>query len=72
MKTYVVIAALTAFATAHFHIIWPESRGDNEQTQAQYPCGGLNNAASTRTQVPLGGGLPIQVFADLHALMIGY
>lgn len=46
--------------TAHFELIFPAPRGDDDENQATYPCGGHDTISNERTEFPLAGG-PIQL-----------
>lgn len=50
---------LPHLTSAHFQLISPASRGDDDENQATYPCGG-HDTISERTEFPLAGG-PIQL-----------
>lgn len=59
MKSYslITVLSLAAAANAHFTLEYPASRGDNDQSQATGPCGGLNTPSDTRTPWGLEGGV---------------
>ncbi|KAF7715352.1 Uncharacterized protein PECH_001416 [Penicillium ucsense] len=60
MKFSLLSLALAPLAAAHFHLQYPESRGFDENTMAQFPCGGLSQSAN-RTKVPISGSLPVSL-----------
>lgn len=51
------VLSLVVAANAHFQLKYPTSRGDNDETQATGPCGGLDTPSSTRTPWALTGGV---------------
>ncbi|KAF8472620.1 hypothetical protein BDZ91DRAFT_692294 [Kalaharituber pfeilii] len=51
----VALSLLTA-VSAHFDITYPPDRGENNLSQDEAPCGGLNTPSSERTLWPLTGG----------------
>jgi hypothetical protein len=53
---FTALASLFLSASAHFSITFPEARGDNDKTQAQSPCGGINTPSKDRTEWPIAGG----------------
>ncbi|KAK6592739.1 hypothetical protein QC760_004906 [Botrytis cinerea] len=61
MYTITLLSALVAFSlpllsTAHFLLSYPTSRGFDEDTLSQFPCGGQDTVSSNRTLWPLSGG----------------
>jgi hypothetical protein len=50
---------LTTFA--HFHLVWPPTRGFSEDTIVNFPCGGFDTVLTNRTEWPLTGPVPIQL-----------
>lgn len=50
------LSSLALEASAHFQLAYPPSRGDNDQTQATSPCGGLDTPSSARTPWGIHGG----------------
>lgn len=59
MKTTSILLTLLSiplFVRAHFQLTYPPSRGDNDQTQATSPCGGLDTPSKTRTSWSVTGG----------------
>lgn len=58
MKSYslAILLSLAAATNAHFQLTFPPSRGDDDETQATGPCGGLDTPSTTRTPWPLTGG----------------
>ena len=58
------LAAIVPFAAAHFKLNYPTSRGFNEDTMPNFPCGGMSQS-SNRTQLPLSGGsFPVAI--EMH------
>jgi hypothetical protein len=55
-----LVLLLPSLAAAHFEIKYPGSRGFNEETHAEWPCGGFNRVSGSRSEFPLQGG-PIQI-----------
>ncbi|KAF5873238.1 putative gpi anchored protein [Botrytis fragariae] len=51
-----VALSLPLLSTAHFLLSYPASRGFNEDTLSQFPCGGQDTVSSNRTLWPLSGG----------------
>lgn len=58
MKFPLLSLALAPLAAAHFRLQYPESRGFDEDTMDQFPCGGLSQS-SNRTKVPISGSFPL-------------
>ncbi|KAF7920746.1 uncharacterized protein EAE98_008775 [Botrytis deweyae] len=61
MYTTTPFSALVAFSLpllsiAHFLLSYPASRGFNEDTLSQFPCGGQDTVSSNRTLWPLSSG----------------
>lgn len=56
MRSPLLLALLSAVASAHFQLNYPPSRGDDDATQDRSPCGGLNKPSATRTRWPTTGG----------------
>lgn len=56
MHLFTLLSAtlLAAVASAHFHLVYPAPRGENE-SGTQYPCGGINTPSTERTMFPLSG-----------------
>ncbi|KAJ5742697.1 uncharacterized protein N7511_011098 [Penicillium nucicola] len=61
------ILALTSvvpMAAAHFKLMYPTSRGFDEDTMPNFPCGGMSQS-SNRTKLPLkGGSFPVAL--EMH------
>jgi len=55
-STLLTLLTIPFFARAHFQLAYPPSRGDNDQTQATSPCGGLDTPSKTRTPWSVTGG----------------
>jgi hypothetical protein len=53
-------ALLLPLAFAHFEILYPGSRGFNEDSHSEWPCGGFDTVSPNRSEFPLSGG-PIQI-----------
>ncbi|CDM27365.1 hypothetical protein DTO013E5_8480 [Penicillium roqueforti] len=47
--------AIVPLAAAHFKLMYPTSRGFDEDTMPNFPCGGMSQS-SNRTKLPLSGG----------------
>ena len=61
MHSQLLFFSLLPLATlAHFTLDSPTSRNSDEDTMAQFPCGGQNTPLTNRTQWSLTGG-PIQL-----------
>lgn len=60
---FAVVASLP-LATAHFKLMYPSSRGFDEDTMNKFPCGGIGQA-SNRTKLPLSGG-SFPVALEMH------
>lgn len=59
--TTLTLALLPAIISAHFSIVYPTTRGtENEEQMINYPCGGYPSVSNTRTQYPLNGA-PITI-----------
>ena len=56
---FLALLSLPLLASAHFELHFPVSRGDNDETQASFPCGGLDTSAN-RTAVSLTS-IPVSV-----------
>lgn len=56
--------AIVPLAAAHFKLIYPTSRGFNEDTMPNFPCGGMGQS-SNRTKLPLSGG-SFPVALEMH------
>lgn len=52
------LAAVLPMAAAHFTLQYPTSRGFDEDTMPEFPCGGMSQS-SNRTQLPLDGSFPV-------------
>lgn len=52
------LAAVVPMAAAHFTLQYPVSRGFDEDTMPEFPCGGMSQS-SNRTQLPVSGSFPI-------------
>ena len=50
---FIIAALLSTFALAHFDVVYPDARGENEDLEDVAPCGGA--ALGERTSVPLTG-----------------
>lgn len=59
MVSITSILTLLPIASAHFLMLYPPSRGFDDDKIVQYPCGGFNTITN-RTQYPLTGA-PIQL-----------
>jgi hypothetical protein len=58
------LAAIVPYAAAHFKLNWPTSRGFDEDTMPNFPCGGMSQS-SNRTKLPLSGGsFPVAI--EMH------
>ncbi|CAI7651243.1 unnamed protein product [Penicillium viridicatum] len=56
--------AIVPLASAHFKLMYPTSRGFDEDTMPNFPCGGMSQS-SNRTKLPLSGGsFPVAV--EMH------
>jgi len=51
--------SLLPVSLAHFTLNWPESRGSDESTAENFPCGGYSDVGE-RTDFPINGG-PLQL-----------
>lgn len=58
MKSSLLTLALAPLATAHFLLQYPTSRGFDEDTMPEFPCGGMSQS-SNRTQLPISGSFPV-------------
>ncbi|KAJ5952936.1 uncharacterized protein N7479_011349 [Penicillium vulpinum] len=58
------LTAIVPFAAAHFKLMYPTSRGFDEDTMANFPCGGMGQS-SNRTKLPLSGG-SFPVALEMH------
>lgn len=58
MKFSLLTLALAPLATAHFLLQYPTSRGFDEDTMPDFPCGGMS-LSSNRTQLPISGSFPV-------------
>lgn len=52
------LAAVVPLAAGHFLLQYPVSRGFDENTMPEFPCGGMSPSAD-RTQLPLDGSFPV-------------
>lgn len=52
------LASLVPLVAGHFRLQYPTSRGFDEDTMPDFPCGGMSQS-SNRTQVPLSGSFPV-------------
>ncbi len=50
---FIFAALLSTFALAHFDVVYPKPRGENEDLEDQAPCGG--GVLGKRMEVPLSG-----------------
>lgn len=53
-QTAFLFTLLPLLTSAHFELHFPQSRGDNDDTQSNFPCGGLGTS-NERTLVGLDG-----------------
>lgn len=58
MKFPLLSLALAPLAAAHFQLQYPTSRGFDEDTMPEFPCGGMSQS-SNRTQLPISGSFPV-------------
>ncbi|OOQ85173.1 GPI anchored protein [Penicillium brasilianum] len=58
MKFPLLTLALAPLAAAHFQLQYPTSRGFDEDTMPDFPCGGMSQS-SNRTQIPISGSFPV-------------
>ncbi|CAI7650660.1 unnamed protein product [Penicillium glandicola] len=56
--------AIVPLAAAHFKLMYPTSRGFDEDTMTNFPCGGMGQS-SNRTKLPLSGG-SFPVALEMH------
>lgn len=61
MLTQSLLLTLLPLASAHFQLTWPPSRGFDDDTAANYPCGGFNTVNATRQALPMSGAFPLQL-----------
>ncbi|KIW09545.1 uncharacterized protein PV09_00418 [Verruconis gallopava] len=61
MFSRALLLSILPIVSAHFHLVWPPSRGFDEDTIVNYPCGGFDQVNSTRQALPLNGAFPIQL-----------
>ncbi|KAI8058978.1 uncharacterized protein B0P05DRAFT_559236 [Gilbertella persicaria] len=63
MKLFIVfILAFMQVAFAHFELLYPPTRGFNEDTESTTPCGGANTVGN-RTQMPLSNAF-VQIYSS--------
>jgi hypothetical protein len=62
--TLLACMAIVPLAAAHFKLMYPTSRGFNEDTMTNFPCGGMGQS-SDRTKLPLSGG-SFPVALEMH------
>ncbi|KAJ5824892.1 hypothetical protein N7447_007232 [Penicillium robsamsonii] len=60
----VAFTAIVPLAAAHFKLMYPTSRGFDEDTMANFPCGGMGQS-SNRTKLPLSGA-SFPVALEMH------
>jgi hypothetical protein len=60
LSNTILALSLLPVSFAHFTLDWPKSRGANEDTAGNFPCGGYNDVQQQRTDFPMSGG-PIQL-----------
>lgn len=58
-QSLLALLALPLLSSAHFHLHFPASRGDDDTNQATWPCGGYTQTQN-RTNVSLTG-FPVSV-----------
>ncbi|KAA8900512.1 hypothetical protein FN846DRAFT_755962, partial [Sphaerosporella brunnea] len=58
-----LLALLPAVVSAHFTVVYPPDRGDDDATQATSPCGGKDTPSSSRAKWPLSGGSQVAIEA---------
>ncbi|KAJ6087853.1 hypothetical protein N7467_006767 [Penicillium canescens] len=58
------LASVVPMAAAHFKLMYPTSRGFDEDTMPNFPCGGMSQS-SNRTKLPLSGG-SFPVALEMH------
>lgn len=56
--------AIVPLVSAHFKLMYPTSRGFDEDTMTNFPCGGMSQS-SNRTKLPLSGG-SFPVALEMH------
>jgi hypothetical protein len=61
MYSNALLFTFLPIVSAHFQVTWPPSRGFDEDSIVNYPCGGFNTVNSTRQALPLTGQWPIQL-----------
>lgn len=69
LSTTTLLTLLPVLASAHFQLIWPKSRGFDENKIVTYPCGGYDTVQSNRTSFPLSGG-PLQLSMEHTAVNV--
>jgi hypothetical protein len=58
------LVSVVPMAAAHFKLMYPTSRGFDEDTMPNFPCGGMSQS-SNRTKLPLkGGSFPVAL--EMH------
>lgn len=57
-RSILLLGTLVPFASAHFYLVYPDSRHRVEETMPTFPCGGAPPTAD-RTLVPLSGSFPV-------------
>jgi nascent polypeptide-associated complex subunit beta len=60
LSTTLLSLSLLPISLAHFTLDWPSSRGKDENTAENFPCGGYDTEQSQRTDFPVSGG-PLQL-----------
>lgn len=64
MVSRTLLLALLPAVYAHFQLTWPANRGFDEDSAAEYPCGGFNTVNSTRQAIPFNSQFPIQLHME--------
>ncbi|KGO75942.1 hypothetical protein PITC_058660 [Penicillium italicum] len=62
--SFLAFTAIVPLASAHFKLMYPTSRGFDEDTMPTFPCGGMSQS-SNRTKLPLSGG-SFPVALEMH------
>lgn len=53
LKSVLSLLTFGLGVSAHFDLLYPRARGNNEDKLSTFPCGGFSDVGSNRTLVPL-------------------
>ena len=69
-RSLLALTALASVVSAHFHLVYPVSRIGDDDSEPEFPCGGLPQSSNRTVVSPAGFPLALQMGHDRVAFQV--